>query len=63
MNWRPIAQRLADELPGALSDYEIDHLRPLASYDMDDPQQMRAAFAADNHQWMRAGRNRSKGAR
>ncbi len=58
-----IAQRLAATLPGALADYDIDHRKPLAQYDLEDMGQVAEAFAASNHQWLRSGVNRRKGAR
>ena len=58
-----IAWQLARSLPGDLRDYEIDHVRPLASFDFSDMGQIREAFAAENHQWLRSSANRSKGAR
>jgi len=44
-------------------EWHIDHIRPLASFDFDDPGQVREAFAPENHQWLEAFENRSKGGR
>ena len=63
IRWDEIAAHLASTLPGCGSDYEIDHRVPLAQWDLRDEQQVRQAFAASNHQWLRAGTNRRKGAR
>jgi hypothetical protein len=46
--------------PGALSDYHIDHIRPLCLFDFNDPEQIRAAFAPENHQWLRKEENLAK---
>jgi len=47
--------------PGDRSDYHIDHIKPLCSFDFDDPIQIKEAFAPDNHQWLTAEENLSKG--
>lgn len=49
--------------PGAPSEWHIDHIRPLASFDMSDPAQVREAFSPSNHQWLTAFENISKGAK
>lgn len=63
IRWDEVAAHLASTLPGCGSDYEIDHVRALAQWDLRDEQQVRQAFAASNHQWLRRGVNQSKGAR
>lgn len=45
--------------PGS-GDWHIDHVRPLASFDFDDPKQVVEAFAPSNHQWLPAQENREK---
>jgi hypothetical protein len=49
--------------PGNRKDYEIDHKRPLVSFDFSDPKQIEAAFAPSNHQWLLKELNRAKGGR
>lgn len=49
--------------PGDRSLYEVDHVRPLASFDLTDPDEVREAFAPKNHQWLPAIVNRRKGAK
>jgi hypothetical protein len=49
--------------PGARNEWHIDHIRPLASFDLTDPEQVRLAFAPENHQWLPATLNLSKGAK
>lgn len=60
---RAIAARLEGTCPGALADYDIDHVRPLASFDLRKDADVAAAFAPDNHRWLQRGANRQKGAR
>lgn len=46
--------------PGDLKDYEIDHIVPLSSFDLSDEQQIRIAFAPENHQWLTKKENMEK---
>lgn len=46
--------------PGERADYHIDHIRPLCLFDFDDPEQVRLAFAPENHQWLRKKDNLAK---
>lgn len=41
-------------------DYHIDHVRPLSSFDLNDPAQILEAFAPENHQWLLAEDNLRK---
>jgi 5-methylcytosine-specific restriction endonuclease McrA len=41
--------------------WEIDHIIPLALFDLDDPEQVREAFAPENHQWLLKPDNIRKG--
>lgn len=41
--------------------YHIDHIRPLASFNFDNPEQVKQAFAPENHQWLTAEENLAKG--
>lgn len=50
------------ECPGERSEWHIDHIRPLSSFDLHDLTQVREAFAPANHQWLPAVENMSKGA-
>jgi hypothetical protein len=47
--------------PGIRSEYHIDHIRPVCSFDLTDPQQIKAAFLPENHQWLPALENLKKG--
>lgn len=49
--------------PGDRRLWHIDHIKPLASFDLTDAQQVAAAFAPSNHQWLLAVENQKKGAR
>jgi len=46
--------------PGELKDYEIDHIIPLSSFDLSSEDQIRAAFAPENHQWLTKKQNMEK---
>jgi len=43
--------------------WHVDHIAPLCSFDLSDPEQLRKAFAPENHQWLKAKDNLSKGGR
>lgn len=47
--------------PGDIREYHIDHIRPLASFNLMDPDQVCLAFAPENHQWLRSQDNLKKG--
>jgi len=49
--------------PGPRRKWHVDHVRPLCSFDLTDPAQVRKAFAPENHQWLPAGENIRKGGR
>jgi len=46
--------------PGIITDYHIDHIRPLCLFDFDDLEQVKLAFAPENHQWLRKEENLAK---
>ena len=46
--------------PGDLKDYEIDHIIPLSKFDFSSEEQIRAAFAPENHQWLTKKQNMEK---
>jgi hypothetical protein len=46
--------------PGDRSQFHIDHIRPLSSFDFDDPEQIKEAFDPKNHQWLPAQENLRK---
>ena len=62
IDWAGIVAHLGP-CPGDLADYHVDHIRPLAAYDLNDPEQVREAFAPENHQWLTGPENVRKGAK
>jgi hypothetical protein len=46
--------------PKNLKDYHIDHIRPLCSFNLTNQEEVRLAFAPENHQWLTKGENLSK---
>jgi len=47
--------------PEDLSKYHIDHIRPLCSFDLTSLEQVKEAFAPENHQWLTVEQNLRKG--
>ena len=45
---------------GIKGDFHIDHIIPLSAFDLNDPEQVKLAFAPENHQWLRAKDNKIK---
>jgi hypothetical protein len=43
--------------PTGFDKWHIDHIRPLSSFDFNDPQQIKEAFSPQNHQWLKARDN------
>jgi len=37
--------------------YHIDHIRPLCSFDLTQPEEIKKAFAPENHRWLEAHEN------
>lgn len=60
IDYDAIVERLGP-CPGNPAEWHIDHIRPLVSFDLTDPDQIREAFAPENHQWLLASDNMSKG--
>jgi len=46
--------------PGRRTEFHIDHIFPLAAFDFNDLQQIKAAFAPENHRWLTKQANLSK---
>lgn len=38
--------------PGDRKKYRIHHIKPLHTFDFDDPEQVKEAFSPENHQWV-----------
>ena len=49
--------------PGDRSQYHIDHILPLFAFDLSRLSHVKAAFAPENHQWLRVEDNLVKGAK
>jgi len=60
INYKEIIEHLKP-FPEDISKYHIDHIRPLCSFDFTDQEQIKQAFAPENHQWLLARDNRVKG--
>jgi hypothetical protein len=37
--------------PGKMAEYQVDHILPLAAFDLTESWQVKAAFAPENHRW------------
>ena len=61
VNYQAIIDHLGP-CPGERDAWHIDHVVPLSSFDLDDPGQVREAFAPANHQWLTQAENLRKGA-
>lgn len=46
--------------PENLSEYHIDHIIPLSSFNLNNPLQVKMAFSPDNLQWLKSSDNISK---
>lgn len=62
VNYKSIIEHLKP-FPKKITKYHIDHIRPLCSFNLEDPKQIKIAFAPENHQWLLAYDNISKGGR
>lgn len=60
INYQSIIDHLGP-CPGSKKDYHIDHIKPLCSFDLNDPDQIKIAFAPENHQWLTKEENLRKG--
>lgn len=49
--------------PGDVGEYHIDHIIPLAAFDFNNINHIKAAFAPENHQWLKAEENMKKNAK
>lgn len=44
--------RYLEPFPEDLSNYHIDHIKPLCSFDLTRPEEVKKAFAPENHRWL-----------
>ena len=58
-----IAQKLIKELPKdfEFGKYHADHIIPIACFDLNDSEQLKACFRPENYQWLLAKDNLDKG--
>ena len=68
MDYRAIIESLKP-FPKNLSEYHIDHIRPLCSFNFikkdgsTNLEEIKKAFAPENHQWLTAEENIEKGSK
>ncbi|MFA5048291.1 MAG: hypothetical protein WC516_04705 [Patescibacteria group bacterium] len=49
--------------PGKCEDFHIDHVTPLHLFNFNNPDEIKKAFAPENHQWLKKEENLRKGGR
>lgn len=59
LNWELLIDHLKP-FPDKLNNFEIDHIIPLHSFNLDNPEQIKKAFAPENLQWLTRSENRIK---
>lgn len=52
---------VANEDLGNYREWHIDHIMPLSKFDLNNPDEVKKAFAPENHQWLTAEENMRKG--
>ncbi len=62
INYQAIIEHLKP-FPEDLAKYHIDHIKPLCSFNLENPEEIKIAFAPENHQWLTIQKNLSKGGR
>lgn len=62
INYQKIIEHLKP-FPEDMAKHHIDHIVPLSKFDFNDPQQIKWAFAPENHQWLTDKENLKKGNR
>lgn len=60
IDWKKVIEHLKP-FPDDIFLYHIDHRKPLCSFDLTNPEEIKIAFAPENHQWLLASENMSKG--
>ena len=61
INYQAIMEQLGP-CPGNRKDFHIDHIVPLCRFDFNNIEQVKQAFAPENHQWLTAEENLQKNA-
>lgn len=59
IDWNEIIEYL-QPFPENIEKYDIDHIIPLCAFDFNDPNQIKAAFAPENHRWLLREENQRK---
>ena len=62
INYKAICEYLGP-CPGERKEWHIDHIVPLNAFDFNNPEDIKKAFAPENHQWLPAKENMKKGGR
>ncbi|MFH1899815.1 MAG: hypothetical protein ABIJ83_00910 [Patescibacteria group bacterium] len=60
INYNKIIEHLMP-FPENIGNWHIDHIKPLSSFNLEDIEEVKKAFAPENHQWLLASENISKG--
>lgn len=62
INYSQIISHLLDTFPEDyyIKKYHIDHIHPLCSFDLENPEEIKKVCAPDNHQWLTAKENMKK---
>lgn len=60
INYEEIIKYLGS-CPGNREEYHIDHIIPISAFDLNDAEQVKKAFAPENHRWLLSVDNLSKG--
>lgn len=47
--------------PKEIGKWHIDHIKPLSSFNLENPEEIKEAFAPENHQWLLGSENIKKG--
>lgn len=58
IDYKKIFEKLGKRPEG---NYHIDHIKPLSSFDLNNPEEVKKAFAPENLRWLLALENLSKG--
>ncbi len=62
INYNDIIEQLKP-FPKDISNYDVDHIIPLSRFELTNPEEVKKAFAPENHAWLTKEANRSKGNR
>lgn len=60
IDYKQIIKKL-QPFPKEINKYHIDHIRPLSSFNLEDPKEIKKAFAPANLQWLLSSENIKKG--